>query len=500
MKNNSNENPNVWSKDIFFVLAAIGGAVGLGSLWRFPYVTYENGGGAFFIPFVVCLLLVGVPLIFFEVSLGRWGNGSIARSFHKRAKKTTWIGWWVLINSIVIVFYYAIVLAWSLEYVFYSIDQSWGNDTATFFTQEVLSMTQQPFEWGSFNYWTFISLIFIWGSIYYFVKDGTKRISKVLLVTVPVPFLLLLILSINSILNEGGVEGIRYFLVPKFDQITNIGVWSSAASQVILSLGLGMGQLVAFSSKRKDNKKTVKYSFTIAGAVFLFSLLAGITVFSTLGTLAYNQGVAVTDLENIQGIFLAFVTYPAAISQLPFASLLGVVFFSMLVLVGIDSVLAVVEANLVGFEEMSKKLSKGKLTLIICLICLLGGLFFSFGNGLYWLDIVDHWVADYAILSIVFLQGVVLATSNSVNDFVGKFMPSRFIHNLFKLWVAVLFPIILLIFIINKLSLEFSNTYGGYSLEAILIGGWGIFFSIIIISIIVGHYYNKSAKRKIKTF
>jgi NSS family neurotransmitter:Na+ symporter len=495
MSYNSNENPNVWTKNLFFVLAAIGGAVGLGSLWRFPYVTYENGGGAFFIPFVVCLLLVGVPLILFEISLGKWGNGSIASSFHKRDKKTTWIGWWVLINSIVIVFYYAVVLAWSLEYVFYSINQSWGDDTATFFTKEVLSMTGQPFEWGNFNYWTFICLISIWGAIYYFVKDGTKRISKVLLITVPIPFILLLILSINSLLNEGGIGGVSYFFTPQFDQITNISVWSSAASQVILSLGLGMGQLVAFSSKRKDNKNTIKSSFTIAMSVLLFSLLAGITVFSTLGTLAYNQGVAVTDLENIQGIFLAFVTYPAAISQLPLASLWGVIFFSMLVLVGIDSVLAVVEANLVGFEEMSKKLTKSRLTLIICIICLAGGLFFSFGNGLYCLDIVDHWVADYAILSIMFLQGVILATSKSLNKFISKFIPNRLIHMVFKIWVAILLPIIFLIFILNKLSIELSQTYSGYPIEAILIGGWGVFFLIIVISIIIGKYYNKNVQK-----
>ncbi|MDR2410215.1 MAG: sodium-dependent transporter [Bacteroidales bacterium] len=485
-------NPNIWSKNIFFVLASIGGAVGLGSLWRFPYMTYENGGGAFFIPFIVCLLFVGAPLIIFEISLGKWSNGSVVSSFHKRYKRTSWIGWWVLINSVVIVFYYAVILAWSLEFVLYSINLSWENDTATFFTQNVISLTEQPFQWGEFNYLTFICLLLIWGAIFYFVKAGTNRISKVLLVTVPFPFLLLVILSINALTTNGGVEGVSYFFKPQLNNIMNINVWSAAASQVILSLGLGMGQLVAFSSKRKDNKGTVKSGFTIAGAVFLFSILAGITVFSTLGTLAYNQSVKVDELQNVQGIFLAFVTYPAAISQLPLAALWGVIFFLMLVLVGIDSVLAVVEANLVGFEEMNTKSSKSRLSFHICLVCLLGGIFFVFGNGLYWLDIVDHWIADYAILSIILLQGIVLGTSKSLDDFIGKSIKNKIIRKIFKFWTSVIVPIILLLFIINKLDIEFDTIYGGYSIGAILIGGWGIFFLIIIISIFFSRIYNRN--------
>jgi NSS family neurotransmitter:Na+ symporter len=290
---------------------------------------------------------------------------------------------------------------------------------------------------------------------------------------------------------SGGVEGVSYFIKPQFDNIANISVWSAAASQVILSLGLGMGQLVAFSSKRKDNKGTVKSSFIIAGSVFLFSILAGVTVFSTLGTLAHSQGVKVDELQNVQGIFLAFVTYPAAISQLPLAALWGVIFFFMLVLVGIDSVLAVVEANLVGFEEMNTKSSKSKLSFVICFVCLFGGVFFVFGNGLYWLDIVDHWVADYAILSIILLQGIVLGTSKSLDNFIGKSIENKTIRKIFKIWVSIIIPLSLLVFILNKLNIEFSSIYGDYSLGAILMGGWGIFFLIIFVSAFLGKIYNQ---------
>lgn len=482
---------NKWKKNIFFILAAIGGAVGLGNLWRFPYMVFENGGSAFFIPYIVCLILVGIPLVIFEVSLGKWGNGSIVSSFYKKSKASTWIGWWVLINSMVIVFYYAIVLSWSLEYVFFSATESWGNDPASFFTNEVISITSQPFEFGSFNYKALFALLAIWLSVFYIVKAGTKRISKVLLITVPIPFLMLIVLSIRALTSEGGLDGFNYFIKPDFSGIGDITVWAAAASQIILTLGLGMGQLVAYSSKRKDNKGTIKSSFSIVGFDFLFSILAGITVFGTLGVLASNQGVEINELNNIQGIFLAFVSYPAAISQLPLAALWGIIFFTMLVLLGLDSVFAVIEANLVGFEEMSKNFSKAKLSFIICLVGFTGGVFFLFGNGLYWLDIIDHWVAYYAILSIVVLQGIVLGSSKSLQKFVGLFISNVLYLRLFKIWISILIPLSLIVFVLNEVAGEFREVYSGYPLKAVLIGGWGIFFLAIIVSILLGRFYNK---------
>ncbi len=489
--NSVKSDTNKWKKNTFFILAAIGGAVGLGNLWRFPYMVYENGGGAFFIPYIVCLLLVGLPLVIFEVSLGKWGDGSIVSSFHKKNKTTSWIGWWVLINSMVIVFYYAIVLSWSLEYVFFSASETWGNDPASFFTNEVISITSQPFQFGPFNFKALFALLAIWISVFYIVKAGTKRISRVLLVTVPIPFLMLIVLSIRALTSEGGFDGFNYFIKPDFSGIGNISVWAAAASQIILSLGLGMGQLVAYSSKRKDNKGTIKSSMSILGFDFLFSLLAGITVFSTLGVLANNQGVEVAELDNIQGIFLAFVSYPAAISQLPLAAIWGMIFFTMLVLLGLDSVFAVIEANLVGFEEMSMKFSKTRLSLIICSVGFIGGVFFLFGNGLYWLDIIDHWVAYYAILSIVVLQGIILGFSKSLQKFIGLFISNLRYLTIFKIWVSILIPLSLLVFIINEIIGEFSDVYGGYPLKAVIIGGWGVFFLAIIVSIFLGRLYNK---------
>lgn len=492
MKNNRYSNK--WSNNLYFVLASIGASVGLGNLWRFPYMAYENGGGAFFIPYVICLILVGVPLILFEVAVGRWGGGSIVKSFYKHNKTTSWIGWMVLINSMIIVFYYAIVLSWSLQYVFYSINLSWGNSTIGFFTRKVLSLTEGPFVFGQLNIFTLISLVFIWVLVYFIISKGTSRISKVLLVTVPIPFIMLVVLTVRSLTLKGGMNGLSFLLKPDIGRITDINVWKEAMSQVILSLGLGMGQMVAYSSKRKNDNRTVRSSFQIAGFDFLFSLLSGFAVFGTLGFLAFQNNCQITELNNAQGIFLAFATYPTAISQLPFAPIWGIIFFLLLVLIGIDSVFAVIEANLSGFEEVFPNTSKQRIALFLCIVGFLGGLLFTFGNGLYWLDIVDHWVANYMILSIVALQCFLLFRDKSLSNYFGQFEINPTLLIVLRFWITLIVPTILIFFILEGVYGEIRVSYGGYPLSAIIIGGWGCVLVVILISLAIGRLYNGRAK------
>ena len=252
--------------------------------------------------------------------------------------------------------------------------------------------------------------------------------------------------------------------------------------------------MVAYSSKRKNDNHTIRSSFQIAGFDFLFSLLAGFAVFGTLGFLAFQNNCQITEIDNAQGIFLAFVTYPTAISHLPLASLWGVLFFLMLVLIGIDSVFAVIEANLSGFEEVYPKVSSRKIALILCAIGFIGGLFFTFGNGLYWLDIVDHWVANYVILFVVVLQCVFLFKDKSLSVYISQFNIGTFLLKLLKFWIIIIVPIILFIFVFKGFFSEIKEPYGGYPLSAIIIGGWGSVLFTIIASIVLCRLYNRRQK------
>lgn len=482
---------NKWSKEIYFVLAAVGAAVGLGNLWRFPYMAYENGGGAFFIPYIICLLFVGFPLIFLETFLGKWGKGSVANAFYKTNKTWTWIGWWALINSLVIVFYYAVVLSFAVQYVVYSFTEQWGQDSSSFFVNNILHLTEGPFDFGNFNFVNIIALLLVWIIIYFIGRSSTKGLSRVLRITVPLPLILMIILSSKSLSMPGGIQGIKYFLTPRISEVFNIGIWTAAASQVILSLGLGMGQIVAYASRKKDNSGIIKSGIVIGSLDIFFSFMAGITVFATLGYLAKMQGIHITDLE-IEGIFLAFVTYPTAISNLPLAPLWGIIFFTMLLSLGIDSVFAVIEANITGFLEFKNSKSKNKLALILCIVCFIGGLIFTIGPGLYWLDIVDHWVANYSIAAIIIMECIIFGRLLKLEDILANIkesIPLKVLKS-WKTLIGIIVPLVLLMIFGIQFVQELFQPYGGYPTIALLIGGWLVFLLTIMISVFIAKSYN----------
>ncbi len=484
-----------WSKELFFVFACVGAAVGVGNLWRFPYMAYEHGGGAFLFPYVICLLFVGLPIMLLEIGIGRWGAGSVAAASHKVGPAWTWLGWWALANSMVILFYYAVVLGWSAQYAVFSLTEAWGKDPAAFFLNDVARLTGDPFKFGGVNIPSVVSLAVIWGAIFLIVRSGTRGLSRVLLVTVPLPALLLIVLSCRSLAMPGSGQGVAYLFKPEPSKILSASVWAAAASQVVLSLSLGMGQIVAYASKKRDDSRIVKSAVTICFLDLAFSVLAGITVFATMGFLAASKGVAVNELK-LDGIFLAFVSYPMAISSLPLAPLWGIMFFVLLVSLGIDSAFAAVEAVTTGCEDVSPAKKRSSLAAVICVLGFVGGIFFTMGSGLLWLDIVDHWVAYYSIGSIVVLQCIVFGHVAPLGEIVrrmGEVWPRCSIL-LWRGLISYVIPVVLVLVFGLNIAREFSQRYSDYPLPALLLGGWGAFLVALVCGVLLGLWHNKKSK------
>lgn len=484
-----------WSRETFFVLACVGAAVGLGNLWRFPYMAYENGGGAFLLPFVVCLVLVGIPIALLEICLGRWSGGSVAGAFQKAHPCWTWVGWWALLNSLVIVFYYAVVINWCVQYVVYSFNEAWGSEPDRFFLGKVLGLADSPYQFGGVSVRGLVCLAVVWGSIFLIVRSGTKGLSRVLSITVPLPLILLVLLAWRSITLPGAADGLSYLFTPRPNELLSWSVWAAAASQVVLSLGLGMGQMVAYASRKRDDQHIVKSAITICSADLLFSLLAGVTVFATMGYLAGSRGVEIGELK-LEGLFLAFVSYPMAISSLPLAPLWGVAFFALLVSLGIDSAFAVIEANITGLEDMGVRMSRSRMAAMLCALGFVGGILFVSGSGLLWLDIVDHWVAYYSIASIVVLQCIVFSYFAPVRR-IGRPIGAALgavVQSSWRLFVAVIIPAVMVFAFGGSFLSELGERYGSYPLSALLIGGWGVFMAAIVCGVLVAVRHNKKGR------
>jgi len=389
-------------------MAAIGSAVGLGNVWRFPFVCYDNGGGAFLIPFFVAIFTAGIPLLILEFSVGRWARTSPPEAFKKVNPKYEWFGWVTVLMPFIVATYYVVIMAWCFSYMIYSVDLRWGSDATGFFTK-FLGDTGSALEIGGISLPILLGLVAVWFTIFFILYKGVKRIGKVVALTVPIPTALLIILTIRGLTLPGAMEGISYYLTPNFSALGDVNVWVAAYAQVFFSFSLAQGIMITYASFLKKKSDITNNAYIIAFADAGTSFLAGFTVFSIVGYLAYSQGVGIPALgDKIAGPSLTFITYPTAISLLPFAAaVFGIMFFIALLTFGIDSAFSMIEPISDGVNA-KWKISKAKATGLLCIMGFFISLIFATGGGSHLLDLVNHYAADFGLLIIGLLECVIL--------------------------------------------------------------------------------------------
>ena len=471
-----------------FIMAAIGSAIGLGNVWRFPYVCYQNGGGAFLIPFFVALFTAGIPLMILEFTIGHWAQHSAPKAFKKINPRFEWVGWWTTFIPFIIAIYYVAVMAWCFSYMIYAIDLRWGSNAEQFFLQSFLGITESPTILGSISIPVVLGLIAIWASVFIILYKGVHRIGKVVLLTVPVPIILMAILTIRGITLPGAMEGISYYLTPDFSKIFSVDVWLSAYAQVFFSLGLAQGIMITYASYLKKtsdiNNNACITAFADAGTSFF----AGFTVFSVVGYLAATQGVGIDQL-GIAGPFLIFITYPTAISLLPVAAaIFGILFYIALLTFGIDSAFSMIEPLSAGIHE-KWKISKTKTTALTCLMGFFLSLSFTPGSGLYWLELLDHFVANFGLVAIGLVECILLGwlyPLESLRTYTNKRSEIR-VGAWWNILIKYIVPSILILLLIISLIENSIHPYMGYSIQVLLIGG----VIPLLIAPLIAYYFMK---------
>jgi len=465
-------------------MAAIGSAVGLGNIWRFPYVCYQNGGGAFLIPYFVALFTVGIPLLVVEFGIGQWFGTAAPGSFRKINKKWEWAGWWALASTFLIAVYYSVIMAWCLSYLFHSVGLVWGNNAAAFFNR-FLGKTSSPFILGGFQLQIVFALLFIWTSIYLILYKGIKSIGKVVAITVPLPTILLLIIAIRGITLPGALDGLNFYLTPHFSKLASPSVWLAAYAQIFFSLGLAQGIMIVYASHLRKKDDVTNNAFITALVDGGTACLAGVAVFSVLGDLSDSTGVGIQNIAG-SGMGLAFITYPTAISNLPVAAaLFGAIFFIALLTFGIDSAFSMVESVTGGIEE-KWGISKGKATFIICALGFLMGIPFVTGAGSYWVDVTDHFVSNFGLVFVGLMECIVfgyIMGAEHIREHVNEVSDIK----LGKWWeylIKFVAPAILIFIAIASLVELLSNGYEGLPSGALVIGGAMVVLTLVI-SIII---------------
>lgn len=472
-----------WHSRTAFIMAAVGSAVGLGNVWRFPYVAYQSGGGAFLIPYFTALFTAGIPMLILEMGLGqrmqRGAPGALA-AIHPKLQM---FGWWVAGLSAGIVIYYVTILSWAWVYLWHSLKLSWGSDPETFFIQNVLQRSGTPGELGIPIWYLVIGMALTWLAIYLILRNGVRNVSKVVLVTVPLPLILLAVILARGLTLPGAMDGIRYYLTPDFGQLTNPTIWLRAYGQIFFSLSLASGVMIGYGSYL-GRKAEITNSALITGLANCgTSFFAGFAVFSMLGYLAKIQGLSVPEV-TASGTGLAFVAFPTAISQLPALNVLfGCIFFLTLLLLGIDSAFALQEAFTTGFHD-KWKISSEKLARVFVFVAFPISLVFTTKGGFYWFDIVDKWICDFGLVAGGLGQCIIVGYICNVQEF-RTYLNSISEVPLGNWWVWALryvTPVMLMVILIVNLVSEFKAAYGGYPRWATNLAGWGTLAIIVLLS------------------
>jgi len=474
-------------------MAAVGSAVGLGNVWRFPYVCYDNGGGAFLIPYFVALFTAGIPLMILEFSIGHWARGSPPQAFKKIGKKWEWAGWWTVLMPFAVATYYVVIMAWCFSYMVYSLDLRWGSNAEAFF-KSFLGDTGSATVFGGISLPVILGLIAIWLMIFLILYKGVGRIGKIVALTVPIPTVLLIILTIRGLTLPGAMEGISYYLTPNFSVLTNANVWLAAYAQVFFSLSLAQGIMITYASFLKRKSDITNNAFIISLADAGTSFLAGFAVFSVVGYLAMTQGIGIDSLgTQIAGPNLTFITYPTAISLLPFAAFFfGFIFFIALLTFGIDSAFSMIEPISSGLNG-KWKITKAKATGIMCIAGFSLSLLFSAGNGLHLLEIIDHFIANFGLVMIGLMECIVLGwffALPKLRNHANKTSEIK-IGRWWDMLIKFIIPGILIVLLAVSIVQNITDPYMGYPWWLILVVGVLPLIIIFVLSFVLMRFKSK---------
>ena len=287
-----------WGSRAGFVMASIGAAIGLGNVWRFPYICYANGGGAFLIPYFVALLTAGIPLMILEFALGRKTQTGAPSAFFQVTKGSEWIGWLSLFAVMLIFLYYPTIMAWSVNYAVYSATLKWGADTQHFFHNQFLQLSGGPEILGGIRWPVLAGLAVVWIAIYLCLFKGVKAVGKVVMWTVTIPWVILIIMVVRGLTLPGALDGLKFYLTPDFSVLLKPNVWLAAYGQVFFTLSLAMGTLIVYSSYLPKKSDISNNAYITSLANCGTSFFAGFAVFSTLGYLAQSMGVGVPEVTQ----------------------------------------------------------------------------------------------------------------------------------------------------------------------------------------------------------
>ncbi|XP_006774778.1 PREDICTED: sodium-dependent neutral amino acid transporter B(0)AT2 [Myotis davidii] len=530
-----------WNNKLQYILAQVGFSVGLGNVWRFPYLCQKNGGGAYLLPFFILLMIIGIPLFFLELALGqRIRRGSIG-VWNYINPKLGGIGFTSCVVSLFVGLYYNVIIGWSVFYFSQSFQfpLPWDNcplvknathtliepecekssDTTYYWYRKALDISSSISESGGLNWKMAVSLLVAWAMVCFAMIKGIQSSEKIVYFSSLSPYVILICFLVRSLFLEGSIYGIRHMFTPQLEKMLEPQAWKEAATQVFFALDLGFGGVIAFSSYNKRDNNCQFDAVLVPLVNFFTSILATLVVFAVLGFKAnvinkkciaenaimietflkmgnISQAIipphikfsAITaeayhevydiikrvkgeefpalDLRSckvedelnkeVQGIGLAFIAFTEAMTHFPLAPLWSVLFFLMLINLGLSSMFGLIEGIITPVVD-SFKVSKELVTVICCLLAFCIGLIFVQRSGNYFVTMFDDYSSTLPLLIVVIFENIAVSFVYGTDKFMEDlrdmmgFAPYRYFYYLWKYITPLVLLSLLIISIVNMI-------------------------------------------------
>jgi len=576
------ENPERgnWTGKLDFLLSCLGYAVGLGNVWRFPYLCFKHGGGAFLIPYAIMLFCIGLPCFLLELTIGQYSSLGPVTVYSNLSPLFKGLGFANFMASCFVGLYYNMIIAWTIYYLFASFTAKlpWDNcqndfntdfcfnineyadctklrenstnldviyhkhtciqtpeglqeirDNVTYFygctykpnkteekdlwepgiyvnmttclkltdenvadvkaelfdipfkaritaaqeylDKEVLKKSKgiNPDQMGPVDWKLALCLLAAWIVIFGCLVKGIKSSGRVVYFTATFPYLILVILLIRATLLPGAYDGIKFYMVPDWDRLSDIKVWEAAAVQIFFSLSVAGGGLITLASYNRFHNNVIRDTLIVCFGNCFTSVFAGFAIFSILGFLAKELGVPVKDVVQ-GGSGLAFVAYPDLVTRMTGGPFWAVLFFAMLFTLGLDSQFAIVETVLTGVLDFAPKLRPYKTPVVgaLCSIGFIIGLPLTTGGGSYLLDLLDYYAAGWPYLFIGLVELIIISYVYGINNYLADlkhivgFDPANWLRYPFVFMYSVLSPLLILVILISSWATHESLESGGY--------------------------------------
>ncbi|XP_025409573.1 sodium- and chloride-dependent GABA transporter ine-like isoform X1 [Sipha flava] len=437
-----------WRNKLQFILACLGCSVGLSNIWRFPYHCHKSGGGIFLIPYFLVMIFCGIPLLYLELALGQCTKRGPIGAISKLCPILKGVGLSSVVTSFFVSIYYNVIIAHTLYYFFSAIQDQppwfhcnnrWNTDNCwtvkdnntrplnsrspaeEFYNLKMLQTTEDPDALGKIRWELAAWMFIVWTVVYFKLWKSTKSSGRVLHLTATLPFVMLAMLLVRSLMLDGADIGLNYFLFQlRWELLLDSKVWVSAVGQNLSSIGIAFGLVISFASYNRHNNNILVDTVTISLINGISSFAVGLFTFATLGSMAKEYGKSVEDVIS-DGPGIMFILFTKVLSDMPYPNYLSMLLFFMMFCLALNSEFAIVEVVVTsiqdGFPRAVKKylVCHELLVLTVCTASFLLGLPLVTQGGIYLFQIIDYYTSTWSVIYIAFFEVIAVSWMYGAN-------------------------------------------------------------------------------------